>query len=472
MLFCLTVITPTLRAQLVFITNNGAITITGSSGSPANLVIPATTNGLPVVNIADSSFQGQQFLRSVTIPNSVTNIGNYAFNFCQYLTNITFGTGLKRIGNSAFAYNYALRNVIIPNSVTFMGGLCFSDCIGLTNITLGSGVTNVGLNPFIADYALVSIQVNTANPAYSSLGGVLFNKNYTNLVQYPGGKIGNYTVTNSVRTIDYGAFELSPNLTGIITSNKLVSIGLYAFANCTSLTNVVLGAGVTNIGAYAFGGDTKLLNISVATNNPSFTNYGGILFNKSRTTLVTFPQGKSGSYTVTNPVTNIGFGAFSSCENLTNIVIGDSVTNIEAAAFFGCLNLTNITLGAGLRTMGNDPFDECYALTTFTISPSNSVFASQDGLLFNKDKTVLIRCSEAVRGNCIIPASVTEIKSLAFLNVFNIKKLYFLGDAPTVNGYTFSGNSPICYLPGTTGWGATYSGIESRGERRRVAVGE
>jgi hypothetical protein len=160
-------------------------------------------------------------------------------------------------------------------------------------------------------------------------------------------------------------------------------------------------------------------------------------------------------------VTNIGFGAFSSCENLTNIVIGDSVTNIEASAFFGCLNLTNITLGAGLRTLGNDPFDECYALTTFTISPSNSVFASQDGLLYNKDKTVLIRCSEGVRGNCIIPASVTEIKALAFLNVLNIKKLYFLGDAPTLNGYTFSGTSPICYLPGTTGWGATYSGIDT-----------
>ena len=79
---------PTARAQFLFTTNNGALTITGYTGISANLVIPAATNGYPITAIGDIAFEGAGFT-SVTIPNSITTLGEDAFYGCLGLTTVT-----------------------------------------------------------------------------------------------------------------------------------------------------------------------------------------------------------------------------------------------------------------------------------------------------------------------------------------------------------------------------------------------
>jgi hypothetical protein len=134
-------------AQLIFVTNNNTITITGYSGNGfgQQLVIPSITNGYPVVNIADNAFYEDLFLSAV-IPDTVTNIGVDAFYKCIGLTNVAFGSNIVIIGDGAFAIT-DLTSVTIPNSVVSIGAYAFQLCggyHGLNSMTIGSGVTNIG----------------------------------------------------------------------------------------------------------------------------------------------------------------------------------------------------------------------------------------------------------------------------------------------------------------------------------------
>ncbi|MEI7940217.1 MAG: leucine-rich repeat protein, partial [Verrucomicrobiota bacterium] len=170
-------------------TNNGAITITAYTGLGGAVTIPGMLTGLPVTIIGDSAFGGSTNLTSVTIPSSVTNIESYAFQDCTNLANVTIPEGVAHIGDGAFEWCYGLTNVTIPASVT----------------SLGDGDAN-GDGAFLGCTNLLFIKVDTNNLAFTSVDGILFNKSQTTLVQYPGGRAGNYTVPNSVTSIRFGAF--------------------------------------------------------------------------------------------------------------------------------------------------------------------------------------------------------------------------------------------------------------------------
>ena len=109
------------QAQFNLVTNNGAITVTDYTGPGGTVVIPATTNGYPVVSIGASAFLSKISVTNVTIPNSVTNIGDGAFAFCYQLTSVTIPNSVTSIGDRAFQVCYQLTGVTIPNSVTSIG---------------------------------------------------------------------------------------------------------------------------------------------------------------------------------------------------------------------------------------------------------------------------------------------------------------------------------------------------------------
>src|ERR1051326_566745 len=152
------------RGQFTFTTNNGAITITGyNTAAGLNAVIPASTNGYPVVRIGDYAFQSSS-ITNLTIPGSVTNIGNRAFYYCVSLT-----------------------SVMIPNSVTTIGYDAFFNGTSLTSVTIGSSVNSIGDHAFYFCAGLTNIAVNVSNPNYSSFNGVLFDKAQTTLIMFPPG---------------------------------------------------------------------------------------------------------------------------------------------------------------------------------------------------------------------------------------------------------------------------------------------
>ncbi len=275
------------------------------------------------------------------------------------------------------------------------------------------------------------------------------------------------TIPNSVTSISNYAFEFCTNLTGIAIPDSVISIGGYAFAFCTSLTSVFIGSGVTRIGSSAFNYCTNLTSITVSESNESYMSEDDVLFNKEQTSLILCQKGKSGNYaipdgvtsigsyafgwcvsltsiTIPDSVTSIGSSAFDYCTGLTSITIPDSVTSIGSYAFESCESVTDITLGSGVTSIGNDVFDYCTSLTSIAVSNDNASYMSEDGVLFNKEQTTLIRCPEGKAGSYTIPDSVTSIYwsvyyGSAFSGCTNLTSITIGNGVSSIDYYLFSG---------------------------------
>ena len=304
----------------------------------------ASKTGTVSVRRASENISGD-----ITIPSSVFNKGiNYsvtsiemgAFCDCSSLTSIIIPDSVTEIGTVAFGGCSSLTSVIIPDSVTEIGEGAFLHCSSLTSIIISDSVTSIGEPAFLGCSALTEIVIGKNNPNYSSLEGVLFNKDQTTLIQCPNGKNGAYTVPDSV-----------------------TSIGEMAFARCSGLTGVTIGNSVTAIGEGAFAGCSSLTEIVVGKNNPNYSSLDGVLLDKDQITLIQCPGGKRGAYTVSDSVTSIGLLAFAGCSGLTSIKIPDSVTSMGQHAFSECSSLTSITIPDSVTEIGGGAFLHCRILT-------------------------------------------------------------------------------------------------------------
>ncbi len=189
-----------------------------------------------VGSIGDCAFYHNSNLTNITIPNSVTSIGGQAFNRCGLLTTFTIPEGVGSIGGYAFSHCTNLNEVTLPKSLTSIGYFAFSECTSLTNIDIPGSVTNIGNDVFWLCSNLVAINVDEPNSAYSSLGGVLFNKNQTALIQFPGGQTGSYIIPSSVTSIAEMAFYGCTNLTNIYFQGSPPSLGWAAFGKPDNTT--------------------------------------------------------------------------------------------------------------------------------------------------------------------------------------------------------------------------------------------
>jgi hypothetical protein len=508
------------QAQFTFVVNDeGGITIMGYTGPGGAVTIPSTINGLPVTCVGDYAFQFCSRLTNVTIPDSVTNIGRQAFWGCSGLANIAIPNSVIDIGDNAFTWCTSMTNFTIPNSVISIGNEAFSWCNNLTNVTIGDSVISIGNGAFSSCDSLTAIAVDSLNPAYGSVDGVLFNRSQNTLIAYPGGKAAGYTIPNSVTGIGNYAFFGCHSLTGVTISDGVTSIGDGAFEHCESLTSLTIGSSVTYIGRGAFWACFSLTSV-----------------------------------TIPNSVTYIGDDAFGVCLGLTSATIGNNVTYIGSDAFGQCASLTGVTIPSSVASIGDRAFWACTSLTAITVDVPNLVYSSLEGVLFNKSQTTLIQCPGAKAGSYTVPNSVTSIGFNAFspcpglssvtipssvtnigIDAFNSctnltqvtigdrvasigdgafqgcisltnvtipdsvtgigewafawctsltsitigigvtsvgdgafydctspTGVYFKGDAPSLGGASvFSGdtNGTVYYLPGTTGWGSTFGGL-------------
>jgi hypothetical protein len=153
------------HAQFTCTTNSGTITITGYMGPGGAVVIPSTTNGLPVTSIGDYAFNLLASLTSITIPSSVTNVGDGAFAYCSNLTSIAIPSSVAAIGNFEFQGCTSLASIAIPGSVSGIGEFAFQDCTGLASITIPNSVTNIGAAAFWTCTGLTNVTMgrNVAN---------------------------------------------------------------------------------------------------------------------------------------------------------------------------------------------------------------------------------------------------------------------------------------------------------------------
>ena len=253
-----------------------------------------------VTTIGDYAFYYCSALTSVSM-QSVTTIGDVAFGDCSALTSVSMPS-VTTIGDYVFYYCSALTSVSMPE-VTTIGGGAFGGCSALTSVHIPASCTSIAGNSFQGCQSLEEIVVDENNPNYSSMDGVLYDKDKTTLIGWPTAE-GEIDIMPSVTTIGDGAFYDCDALLSV-SMPSVTTIGNWAFGYCSSLTSVEMPK-ATTIGGYAFGWCYDL-------------------------TSVTMPA-----------VTTIGDRAFYYCNALTSLDIPASVTTIGKYSFSGCSSLTSV----------------------------------------------------------------------------------------------------------------------------------
>jgi len=442
-----------------------------------------------VVSIAANAFWGLSGIRTMVLPANLTTISSYAFNAASSLVSISIPSSVTSIGTNVFsgtislatfevssqnqnftAFNGALFNktktiliaypaansqtsfvipssvttiastaflgatnlksIVIPNSVTTIGDSAFSGTTSLTSISIPASVTSIGSSVFDSASSLTSIVVDSANLYYTIIDAGLFNISKTLLLAFPiKSSQLSFTLPNSVTRIESEMFRNAKSLKSIILGSSLGFIGNNAFNGDASLTTISIPRSVTSIGTRAFYATPALTSINVDANNPIYSSSSGVLFDKSKETLIAYPAANSTkNFTIPATVNEIAEVALAGAKLLASVILepGNSSYVIENGVllnsersellFYSRANIdSTFTVPSSVTEISQDAFLNAFNLNEFKVSSTNITFLSDAGVLFDIDHEILVAYpSGNTSSTYILPATVISVGTNAF----------------------------------------------------------
>lgn len=381
-----------------------------------------------VTAISEYTFYGCSSLSNVTIQDGTTNIGEYAFYGCSSLINIILPETVTLIGNYAFWECQSLASVKLPATLQILGEGAFSGCTSLISVSIPSSLTEISKRAFLGCTKLASVEIpnsikTIAYAAFDNCGALtdvyfggsdmdwqmlqrgidggniaLSNatKHYAWIVPKDHGKLGD----DISWTLENGTLTFSGK--GLLTLD-----GTLCAWDSDAVKSVVIGDGITGIDTGMFAAHLWMETVSIPD---SVTSIGDRAFGDCQSLKhVSLPE----------RLTAIGEYAFLNCISLDSIVLPNSIVSIGAHAFGYVERADYIFIPASVTHIGERAFEGC---GTIFVDPDNPAYCSQDGALFNKDMTVLMKGSGTyydsenyLEGASFrIPRSVKSIDHFAF----------------------------------------------------------
>ena len=372
------------------------LTISGT-GNMSNYYSSGTAGGrAPWVN---SKIKDE--IETVVISEGATSIGEYAFFECTGLKNVTIPSTVKTINEGAFYKCSGLTSpepekpndeitdsITIPYGVTSIGDEVFAHCTGLKKVTIPGSVKSIG------ERAFSDCHISTEESEDGTERG----------------------------------------LEKVVVENGTETIGKEAFNGCKKLNDIILPDSVTSIGETAFQ-YTRLYN------DWSNGNEDVLYINNH---LISVYQGTANECNIKSGTKTIADSAFFACGSLPGITIPDSVTSIGNRAFKDCNSLKSIMIPKSVTTIGNCAFYTCYDLQSIEVDSGNPEYCSENGVLYNKEKTEIIRFpKEKTEVSFAIPKSVTKIADGAFEYCKNLTNVTIPNDMTSIGNNAFEGCSGL-----------------------------
>ncbi len=413
-----------------------------------------------VMSVGARAFCRFEKLETVSISDSVETIGYDAFEDCHNLKSLTIGNGVKSIGHSAFADCYDLENVTIPDSVETIGDYAFAYCFSLQTATIGSGAKNIGKLVF-DNYLLVDVIIDENNPNYSYKDGYLLSKDGTVLIVPLTTVVGVAEIPEGVKEIKADAFS-NLSLTTVKIPEGVETIGEYAFYNIyNDVRCMLIPKSVTSIGSKAIAYHSDWVS-DIYYEAGVWEDY--VLFVYEGTAGETYAKNNSIEYVLidnlsgvpcgdnatwsldreTGTLTISGTGAVSKCtwqifaKEITSVIVEEGITEIKNNVFsttsgnaermselgFVTTCMKTLYLSSTLTAIDEDAFGCCYSIEEISVAEDNEYFTCEDGVLFNKDKTELIKyaCGKADK-KYEIPSTVKKIGTMAFGGAINLEEV-------------------------------------------------
>ncbi len=188
------------------------------------------TIGKNITYIGEEAFRGCKSLKKITVPESVNDVGEFAFAECSSLEEAVFNCDISVLRQGMFSECWALKSFVIPENVTVIGYEAFAYCTSLKTLNIPAAVEEMGVNPFSLTFSLESITISPENKNFVIEDGVLFNKDKTELMQYPAAsKKTEYVVPDGVVKIATWAFAKAKNLEKLTIPDSVTTIGAATF---------------------------------------------------------------------------------------------------------------------------------------------------------------------------------------------------------------------------------------------------